>query len=194
MDGELPASTAFASLILPRRRGKRTRSREAADCGCLRIVDIENGQQLCYLQDFVKFSTQIAEAQGCTQSFGADVRSDQSAQPRAVDIFNIGHVQDDLLLSCGDQTLQFLTERIALLAQHNLTVQCHHGHAFYFAVGHSYSHAHSFRAGTRLHAVSTFRSLRSALLLACGKHSVVVQANSGVAFSLLNRGYEAAFA
>jgi len=38
------------------------------------------------------------------------VRSDQYAQPRAVDILDVVHIQNDLLLSFGDQALQFRAE------------------------------------------------------------------------------------
>src|SRR5260370_1071307 len=39
-----------------------------------------------------------------------------------------------------EQAFQFLTERNALLAEHNTTVQFHQGHAINFTVRHSYSH------------------------------------------------------
>jgi hypothetical protein len=45
---------------------------EAADCGYLCIVYIEDGQQFGYLQDFMEFSAQVADADGCTLSFGAE--------------------------------------------------------------------------------------------------------------------------
>jgi len=40
----------------------------------------------------------------------------------------VGHVQDDFLLSCDDQALQFLTEKL-LSRQHYTTVQFHYGHS-----------------------------------------------------------------
>src|SRR6266436_6117367 len=65
----------------------------------------------------------MAQAQRCALGFRAAMRSDQCPQPRAVDILDVVHIQDDLLLSCGDQALQFLTQSIALLAEHDATVK-----------------------------------------------------------------------
>src|SRR5712664_3863544 len=45
-----------------------------------------------------------------------------------------------LLLSVGDQALQFHTQSIALLADHDAAVQRHYGHAVHFAVRHLQSH------------------------------------------------------
>ena len=63
-----------------------------------------------------------------------------NARPGAVDVLDVVHIQDDLLLSFGDQALQFLTQSIALLAEHDAAVQRHHGHAVHFAVRHLQSH------------------------------------------------------
>src|SRR5216683_594066 len=119
---------------------------ETADCGRLCIVDIEYRKQPRHLHDIVEFFPQIAETHGGALSFRADMRSDQCAQARAVDIFNVSHVQNDLLLTCGDEALQFLTERVALFSPHNATIELHHRHAIYFAVGHSYGHARTSAA------------------------------------------------
>ena len=51
------------------------------------------------------------------------MRSNQCPQPRAVDILDVVHIQDDFLLSFGDQALQFLTQSIALLAEHDAAFQ-----------------------------------------------------------------------
>ena len=48
---------------------------ETAYCCRFGIVDVENGQQLGHLHDFVKFLAQMAEAHRGTLSFGADVRT-----------------------------------------------------------------------------------------------------------------------
>jgi hypothetical protein len=82
----------------------------------------------------------MAQAQRCALGFRAAMRSDQCPQPRAVDILDVVHIQDDLLLSFSDQPLQFLSQRIAFLAEHDAAVQRHHGHAVHFAVRHLQSH------------------------------------------------------
>jgi hypothetical protein len=55
-------------------------------------------------------------------SFRADMCSDQSAYSSAVDITNVGHIQDDLLFSFLDQALQFLTQVTTLLARDYTTL------------------------------------------------------------------------
>ena len=52
----------------------------------------------------------MAKDQRCASGFRTHVRSDQYAQPRAVDILDVVHIQNDLLLSFGDQALQFRAE------------------------------------------------------------------------------------
>src|ERR1700728_499620 len=58
---------------------------------------IENGERFGYLQDFMEFSVQVTDADGCTLSLGGDIRSDQSVYPGARDTPNVRHVEDDLL-------------------------------------------------------------------------------------------------
>ena len=80
---------------------------EATDRGCFCIVNIKNGQQLGQLHDLVEFFAQMAEAHVCTLILGVEMRRDQSAQPRAVDVCDVGQVQNDLLFSFRDQLLSF---------------------------------------------------------------------------------------
>jgi len=54
-------------------------SLEAANCGRLCIVNVENGQQLGHLHDIVEFFAQMTEAHRGTLTFGAEMRSDQCA-------------------------------------------------------------------------------------------------------------------
>jgi hypothetical protein len=49
-----------AYLILLRRYCKHIRSEKTADCGSLRVINIENGQESSDLHDFVEFSAQMA--------------------------------------------------------------------------------------------------------------------------------------
>jgi hypothetical protein len=51
----------------------------------------------------VELVTQIAEVQGCALVFGAYVGGHQNAQAGAVDVFYVGHVEDDFFLAFGDQ-------------------------------------------------------------------------------------------
>src|SRR6266851_1294376 len=97
-------------------------SGKTADGGGFGIVDVENGEEFGQLQDFVEFLAEIAEAYGGAGIFCAEMGGDQSAEARAVDISDFSHVQNDLLLSGGDEALEFLAESSALFAQNNAAV------------------------------------------------------------------------
>src|SRR5258707_20187 len=61
------------------------------------------------VSSFPESAAQVTELERCALGFRAHMRGDQDAQPCAVDISDVVHVQDDFLFSFGDQTLQFHT-------------------------------------------------------------------------------------
>src|SRR5579859_3726884 len=65
---------------------------------------------------------------------------DQNAQSSAVDVFDVVHIQDNFLLTFGDQTLQFDTQSLTFLAEHDAPVEGHYRGAIHFAVGHLQCH------------------------------------------------------
>ena len=95
---------------------------EAGDGFGFGVIDLEDGQQLGDLQNFLELAAEMAEAQGSALRLGAVVRGDQSAETGAVDEGDIVHVQDDFLFAFGDQCLDFFTKRVALFAQHDAAV------------------------------------------------------------------------
>jgi hypothetical protein len=55
-------------------------------------------------------------------------------------MLDVVHIHDDLLLSFSNQALQFHTQSIALLSEHDAVVQRQHGLAVHFAIRHSRSY------------------------------------------------------
>jgi hypothetical protein len=108
---------------------------KTADGGGFRLVNVEYGEQLGQLHDFVEFLAEIAEAYGGAGIFGAEMSGDQSTKARTVDIIDFGHVQNDLLLTTGDEALEFLAEGSTLFAQNDAAIQGHQGDAIHFAAG-----------------------------------------------------------
>ena len=76
---------------LSNRRSQRIWS-EAADCFRLSSVDIEHGQEPRELKHVVELVAQIRQMQRCPLFLSADVRGDQYAQTRAVDVGHVRHV------------------------------------------------------------------------------------------------------
>src|ERR1700731_453553 len=130
------ARTGTPILILPDHRSDRVRSGKAADRGCLRIVDMEYGEQLRNLQDFVEFLAQVTEAHRCAVILGAHMGGDLRAESRAVNPGNVVHFEDDLLFPGGDHAFEFLAHSGAFLAQHDTPVQRHYGYAVYIVTRH----------------------------------------------------------
>lgn len=97
-------------------------SGKTGDGGCFGIVDVENGEQLGELQDFLEFIAEIAKAYGAAGVFGAEMSGDQSAESRAVNVADFGHIQNDLLLSGGDQAFELFAESGAFLAQNDAAI------------------------------------------------------------------------
>src|SRR5712691_1741844 len=71
------------------------------------IEDVEDRQQFRDLQDFLEFRAEMAEAERSTLRLHAVMRGDERAQAGAVNECNVVHVQDNLLLSSGDQAFYF---------------------------------------------------------------------------------------
>jgi hypothetical protein len=69
--------------------------------------------------------------------FSRSKGGNQHTQPRAVDILNSFHIQDNFLLSLRDQTLHFRTQSIAFLAKDDAAAQRDYGHAVHFAGCHA---------------------------------------------------------
>src|SRR6267143_1709601 len=114
--------------------------RETADGFGFGIENIEDGQQLGDLQDFLELAAEVAEAQRGTLRLYAVMRGDERAEPGAVDKGDVVHVQDDLPFAFGDQAFYFFAQRVAFLTEHNAAVQRHHGDAIHFSIRHLQSH------------------------------------------------------
>src|SRR5437899_1073965 len=71
------------------------------------IEDVEDRQQFRDLQDFLEFRAEMAEAERSTLRLHAVMRGDERAQAGAVNECNVVHVQDNFLLSSGDQAFYF---------------------------------------------------------------------------------------
>src|SRR5207253_498563 len=106
---------------------------EAADGRRLRGINIKNGQQLRYLQNFLELLSEIRELERCALSSGTMMRRDQGAKSRAIDIAHVTHIQDDLLLAGGQHFLYLFTQGVALIAENNTPVKPHHSDAIHFA-------------------------------------------------------------
>src|SRR5271154_2478504 len=78
-----------------------TRPLEAVDCRHFCIVDIEDSEYLGHLHYIVEVSVQMAETNGRALVLGAEMRSDQGAEARAVNVVDVRHVQNDFLLPLG---------------------------------------------------------------------------------------------
>src|SRR5258707_13947800 len=65
--------------------------REAAYRFGFRVVDVENGQELGDLQNFLKLAAQVAELQRRALGLGAVMRGHQRAEPGAVDECHVVH-------------------------------------------------------------------------------------------------------
>jgi hypothetical protein len=113
------------------------------------LVDIEDGQQLGDLEDFLELAAEVAETQGGALHFHAVMGGDERAQPGAVDKGDIVHIEDNFLFTIGDQAFYFFAQGIAFFAEHDAAVQRHHGHAVHFAVGHLQSHGIFLLMGKR---------------------------------------------
>src|SRR5208282_5076144 len=80
----------------PRRGGLLS---EALDrCGFV-VVGVEDGHQLRHLQHFLELRSEVRELQRCALRTRAVERRDERAKARAVDISDVGKVENDLLLT-----------------------------------------------------------------------------------------------
>src|SRR5260370_29671536 len=80
---------------------------EAGDGFGLGVVNIEDGQQLGDLQDFLELAAEVAEPQGSALRLHAVMRGDESAKAGAVNKSNVVHIEDDFLFSFGEQAFYF---------------------------------------------------------------------------------------
>src|SRR5467141_2370837 len=113
---------------------------EAGDGFGFGVVDIEDGQQLGDLEDFLELAAQVAETQRSALRLDAVMSGNEGAQPGAVDESDVVHVEDNFLFSFGDQALDLFTQGVAFLAEYDTAVQRQHRHAIHFAVSHLQSH------------------------------------------------------
>src|SRR2546427_677132 len=113
------------------------------------VVDIEDGQQLGDLEHFLELAAQVAEAQGGALCLHAVMGGDERTEPGTVDKSDVVHVEDNFLFSFCHQAFYFFAQAVAFLAEHNAAVQCHHGHAIHFAIGHLQSHVIILLVGKR---------------------------------------------
>src|SRR5580704_11201688 len=113
---------------------------EAADGGRLRGINIEDGKQLGYLQDLLEFLSQIRKLEGGALRAGAMVRRNQRAEPSAVDVSDVTHIQDDLLFALSEQFLYLFPQGVALFAENDTPVKPDHSDAIHFAHVHFECH------------------------------------------------------
>src|SRR5258708_1343897 len=113
---------------------------EAAYCFGFRVVDVENGEELGDLQNFLELAAQVAELEPGALGLGAVMRGHQRPEPGAVNEGHVVHVQHDFLFAGGNQAFHFFAKRVALFSQHDAPIQRHHCHAIHFPVRHLECH------------------------------------------------------
>src|SRR5260370_20843230 len=90
--------------------------REAGDGFGLGVEDVEDGQQLGDLQDFLELAAEVGETQGGALRLHAVMRGSERAESSAVDKGDVVHIEDNFLFSFGDQALYLLAQGVAFLA------------------------------------------------------------------------------
>ena len=142
-------------------------------------------QQLRDLQHFLELAAQVAKAQRCALLLRGMVRGHQRAQARAVNERDVVHVEHNFFLAFGQQTLHFLAERVALVAEHDPPIQRDHRHAIHFALRQFQSHVLFLLIGKRVRRqpVPSPKAypVTSRFAKSSASHSVVVRARHIVA-------------
>src|SRR5712692_3727438 len=114
---------------------------EAAHRSGFGVEDLEDGQQPRDLQHFLKLRAQVGELQRRALGAGAMMRSHERAQAGAVNVGDVAHVQDDILLVLRQQLLHVLAEGVAFLTQHDAALERQDGHSLHLTARDLQCHA-----------------------------------------------------
>src|SRR6267154_150099 len=97
-------------------------------------IDFEDGEELGQLQEIVHFFCQMQQLQISAAIFDAGIRTDQFADPGAVDVVDVREVQQDERTLLFQQLANGLSQQRAAFAQRNSPADIDDGHSGSFTI------------------------------------------------------------
>src|ERR1700739_3670661 len=107
------------------------------------VVDVEDGVELCELQNVLDLAGQVEQLESSTLILGCGVGANEFAQSRAIDIVHVAQIQQDVFRAFADQVANGLAQLHTALAQSDPPAKVQDGDAVQFTGSDSKCHGSS---------------------------------------------------